>query len=127
MVYTDIAYCDTVLSSAAWVAATDTAKQTAIDTGALWIDKNYSCSLTSPVQDSIQLANALLSDKYINNTLFVQPDQVIESKSVKAGSVETEKTYFKGIEPEDQFSEINLHLSSVCAVNYNTVFKTVRV
>lgn len=127
MAYTDIAYCDTVLSSTAWVASTDTEKQTAIDMGELWIDAEYSCVADSPVQTSIQMANALLADKYINSVLFAVNEGEIESKSVKAGSVETERTYFKGASIEDSFAEIKMLLNSECSINHSSVFVTLRV
>lgn len=126
MAYTDIAYCDSVLTSVAWLAADDIQKQLAIDTGEIWIDSGYVCS-TSTVEDSVQRANALLADMYINGTLFTPQDATLESKSVKAGSVETEKSYFQQDISNPQFSEVKLLLGSACTINTSAGFSVMRV
>lgn len=127
MAYTDIAYCDTVNLGVEWVEATDTEKQRAIDTGELWINAEYACSNTDPVDDNIQRANALLADKFIKGEFFTPETATISEKTVKAGSVETSKTFQGGQRSEDSFAEIKLLLGSVCSISSTAQFVVVRV
>jgi len=127
MAYTDIAYCDTVNTSTAWVAADDPTKQLAIDMGELWIDKTYTCVISDPVQDNLQRANALLADKHVNGDLYEVQEGEIKSKSVTADTVSSSKEYLQGSGTVDPFAEVNLLLGSVCSINSGSFFITVRV
>lgn len=121
-IYTDIPYCDSVLNSPCWVSSSDEKKQNAIDTGALWIDDKYICEITEQVQD----ANALLADMYVNSILFLPQSAEVESTKVKAGSVETETSFFESSLSNSQFSEVTLLLNSSCVVNSSSGFRVVR-
>lgn len=127
MAYLTEAEADTMLSSTEWTGASSAAKQHAIDTAELWIDERYTCVSTDPVQDNIQLANALLAEMYIKGTLFKPRDSSVKSKTVKAGSVETSKEFEGGQMSEDALAEIKLLLGAECSINLGATFKTVRV
>ena len=127
MSYATIAQADAVLTDPSWTNLTDSEKQYALDIGTLWIDENYICTATDPVQDNLVQANILLADKYANNLLFVPNEGIVSKKTSKADVVEVSKEYETGsTSSKDEFAEIKLLLNSVCDINYIQTFKTMR-
>lgn len=120
MAYTDISYCDSVLTSIEWLSSPTTEKQAAIDIGELWIDKYYDCTAESPVQDAIQKANSMLAELYVKDELFSPSSSATatSNKKVKIGSIEINRTYESGGQQAvNLFAEIDFLLGATCPVN----------
>lgn len=98
--YISVVDADSILvDSAEWVSLTTEKKELAISWGRIYIDTNYSCLIdeTAP-SDSVQYANALFADQYVNGSLFETQGgrantKTTTSETTKAGSVEVSETY----------------------------------
>ena len=106
--------------SAAWNNATDSEKDQALFWGRIYIDTNFTCSalIADPANPSenVKYANALLAEDWLEGTLFQGEDTrkgTMVHKRVRAGSVESQKSYYVGSAQED----ISNLLSSECSKN----------
>jgi len=129
--YCDVAFADTINVSTEWTNATISEKEMAITYGRLFIDKNYSCSDTdewdtddyTTIPDEVQRANAILAEQSVQGILLTTDPGFsgpITSTKVKAGSVESEKTYLgaysTATKKTDQKPEITMLLSPYCTL-----------
>lgn len=127
MSYISVAEADTFLiDSSEWSAASVTEKEYAILLSSKWIDGEYTCTVSVPVQDEVQYANAYLADMYVKGTLFSPSGGAVKSVLVKAGPVTVEEEYSDSEQAEDAFAEIRLLLSSTTCT-LKTTFEVIRV
>jgi len=133
--YCTVEYADLVnVDSTFWTNSTLSQKELAISIGKSYIDKYYTCldsedwgftedvPPVSTAPDEIQMANAILAERYTSGVLTDNTDDVsgkITSKRVKAGSVESETTYqgYNSKSPGwlDPNPDITLMVSEYCS------------
>ena len=123
--YCTLAEADSYLDGHSdWESAEDETKQTALFWGRIYIDSKYRCpdlDETDP-SDNIKYANALLAEDYIQGNLLRSDgskDPVVAKKRVKAGSVETEKSFLGGQKINYQ-QDVDALLSGECT-KFNSV------
>ena len=100
-----------------WVDADDEIKDDALLWGRYYIDANFDCVVDADsIEEEIKFANSLLAYDYFSqgDLFFNNRDGIILSR-VKAGSVESEKEYEKGIttKPNSLLKVVSV-LSAVC-------------
>jgi len=108
-------------------------KTTALSQGRIYLDANYLCDSDS-ISDSdglasnnIQLANAELANLYLANpTTFFNIDakanRNVTKNRVKAGDVESEKTYSSaGIGYIDPYPYVSMLLSGECTLSSSSI------
>lgn len=125
MSYATLEEANALLTSTEWVGADDATKQQALDTGTLYIDNDYTCTVADPVDSSLILANVLLADMYVQGILFAPKSGNLKATTVKAGPVTVSETFSNSDQTIDPFAEIKLLLGSVCSAN--VVLSTIRV
>ena len=85
-----------VANNSQWLAASDTAKTSALSYSRLYIDDRYTSIKSfdlSDVPDVVQIANSILAVKYLSDTLYVTPEAHVKSSTVKAGEVMSKTVY----------------------------------
>lgn len=131
------AYCtvdeaNEINNSDAWNVLVEAEKQTALDWGRVYLDKNYYCagiaffSLTdsetdAAIENAIKAANAVLGDEYANGNLFEATpttNRVVAEKMVKAGSVSSKTRYAEPTTGEvyDPFPQVSALLGGICTL-----------
>ncbi len=110
-----------------WLDADDDVKEDALLWGRYYIDANFDCVVDSDdISEEVKFANSLLGyDYFSQGDLFFDNRDGVILKRVKAGSVESEKEYERGIRIKPtSISKVVSILSSVCN---RTTSKLVRV
>jgi len=106
--------------------------------GRSYIDQNYTCTTTTwdtadltTIPDEVQLANAIIAEKYALGELTGNATDVagpVVKKRTKAGSVESEVIY-KGIAArgssgiKKDYREVTTMLSSFCVLGSNLLVR----
>ena len=101
----------------AWLDLDTKVKEDALLWGRYYIDANFDCIIDADnIPDEVKFANSLLGFDYFNqgDLFFDNRDGVILNR-VKAGSVESEKEYERGIRVKpNSISKVTSVLLSVC-------------
>lgn len=117
--YATIAEADVYLAiNSDWLALTDLVKTDALLWGRYAIDTNFNCVVDySDIDEEVKYANSLLAyDYFIQGDLFFDNQTIVSKKLVKAGKVETEKTYqFSSKEKPNSFSKVVAILAPICS------------
>ena len=116
--YVTVAEAKTYLAlEEAWLDLDTKVKEEALLWGRYYIDANFDCVVDSDdIPDEVKFANSLLGLDYFKqgDLFFDNRDGVILSR-VKAGSVESEKEYEKGIKKKpNSLSKVVAVLSAIC-------------
>ncbi len=116
--YATVAEAKTYLAlEEAWLDLDTKVKEEALLWGRYYIDANFDCVIDSDdIPDEVKFANSLLGLDYFKqgDLFFDNRDGVILSR-VKAGSVESEKEYEKGIKKKpNSLSKVVAVLSAIC-------------
>ena len=116
--YVTVAEAKTYLAlEEAWLDLDTKVKEEALLWGRYYIDANFDCVIDSDdIPDEVKFANSLLGLDYFKqgDLFFDNRDGVILSR-VKAGSVESEKEYEKGIKKKpNSLSKVVAVLSAIC-------------
>lgn len=115
----------------AWLALDDAAKEDGLVEARYYLDDKFFCAIDEADPPSeIKLANAwLAADAAVGSGLYsssTDPERV-KSKSIKAGSVTTSKTYFSAtsFRPATK-ARVDIYLSGICTKIGGVVVNLVR-
>ena len=99
-----------------WLALDPSVQDTHLSWGRVWIDSEYLCPYTpADATDDLKNANSLAGYQDFKGYLFLD-GPLVESTSVKAGSVESSKTYASGYRAVDpMLLQAEALLKSACA------------
>lgn len=121
----DIAYANTVATSAQWVAGTTAQKNAWIQQASIWLVANYSCDdadLITPIDD-IKYAVALVCDLLAQGLVYtitgVSPSASIASKKTGMAGISCEVSYL-GSSSVDPLRYVRDVLTDVCCQRVNT-------
>ncbi len=130
--YCTVVRADEILAgNADWLALDEDVKLDALVEARYYIDDRYSCPTLdeAAIPTEMEYVNAWLAADAVDTGLFdtnTNPDR-IKSKSVKAGSVTTSKSYFSAasFRPATK-AKCDTYLSGICYKNSSTVVQLVR-
>lgn len=94
--YATIAEADLYLAIRAdWLSLTTEVKDDALLWARYFIDTNFNCIIDyDAIPEEVKYANSLLAyDYFIQGDLYFDNEQIVKSKKVVAGKVETEKSF----------------------------------
>jgi hypothetical protein len=132
--YATIAQADAVNGTdEPWASATDAVKNASLVNATLYINAEYQCTLTDPVQQNVVEACSVLANIDIDTPLF-QVDTTtpgnVSAEAVAAGSVSSSKSYSvnPGSSTKDPFPEVTALLgqAGVCSYGHSGMVSVTR-
>lgn len=101
-----------------WDGTSEGDKTTALEYARRYIDMYYLCATIdmAAVPDDVKQASAILALAHLSTPLYnTKPtSESLKSKSVRAGSVSSSKTFASDYKITDPFPEVTMLLSSQC-------------
>ena len=125
--YATTAESDTYLAlKTDWIDADDDVKADALLWGRYYIDANFDCEIDADdIPDEAKLSNSLLGyDYFTQGDLFFDNQSNIILKRVKAGSVESETEYSKGVTTKpNSHSKVVAIMAPICNTTYGSLVR----